>query len=340
MSRKPTYEDLERLVQKLKKQSSLEREELYRSLFESNHSIMLIVDPEAGEIVDANARACAFYGYSKQEMTKMKVTDINTLPEEKVFRVIEQVNAEKKGNFHFEHRLANGELRNVQVFTGPIKLQGRNLFFSIILDVTERLRAEKKIRKQNQFLNTVIEALTYPFYVIDAESYQIVMANSMTAPEKDWQGRTCYALTHHRKSPCHYDAEHPCPLEEVKRLREPVVVEHVHYDKEGQKRNVEVNAYPIFDDSGNLIQIIEYCVDVTRRKELEQEREKLIADLQEALSEVKTLSGFLPICMSCKKIRDDKGYWNQIEAYIRDHSEAEFSHGICPDCAKKLYHQL
>ena len=63
----------------------------------------------------------------------------------------------------------------------------------------------------------------------------------------------------------------------------------------------------------------------------------MIRDLQKALSEVKKLSGFLPICASCKKIRDDKGYWNQVEVYIRDHSEAQFSHGICPDCKKKLY---
>jgi hypothetical protein len=63
-------------------------------------------------------------------------------------------------------------------------------------------------------------------------------------------------------------------------------------------------------------------------------------ELQKALSEIKTLSGLLPICSSCKKIRDDKGYWNQIELYIRDRSEAEFSHGICPPCAEKLYGYL
>lgn len=60
-------------------------------------------------------------------------------------------------------------------------------------------------------------------------------------------------------------------------------------------------------------------------------------ELQDALSKVKLLGGLLPICASCKKIRDDKGYWQQIEAYIRDHSEAEFSHGICPECARTLY---
>ena len=71
-----------------------------------------------------------------------------------------------------------------------------------------------------------------------------------------------------------------------------------------------------------------------------REKEKLIIELQEALSKVKLLSGFLPICANCKKIRDDKGYWKQVEQYIHEHSEAEFSHGICPDCSKKLYPEL
>jgi len=77
--------------------------------------------------------------------------------------------------------------------------------------------------------------------------------------------------------------------------------------------------------------------EVVERKRAEQDKEKVIVQLRRALAEVKKLSGLLPICASCKKIRDDKGYWQQIEAYIRDHSEAEFSHGICPECAKKLY---
>lgn len=68
-----------------------------------------------------------------------------------------------------------------------------------------------------------------------------------------------------------------------------------------------------------------------------KEKTAAIESLNKALEEVETLSGFLPICASCKKIRDDKGYWNQIEAYISDHSEAQFSHGICPDCTKTLY---
>ena len=76
------------------------------------------------------------------------------------------------------------------------------------------------------------------------------------------------------------------------------------------------------------------------RQRAEREREKLIEELQEALASVKTLRGLLPICSSCKKVRDDRGYWNQIESFVRERSEAAFSHSICPECEKKLYSEL
>jgi PAS domain S-box-containing protein len=77
--------------------------------------------------------------------------------------------------------------------------------------------------------------------------------------------------------------------------------------------------------------------DITDRKQAELEREKLIRELQTALNQVRQLSGLLPICAYCKKVRDDRGYWTQIEAYVRNHSEAEFSHGVCPDCEAKHF---
>ncbi len=79
---------------------------------------------------------------------------------------------------------------------------------------------------------------------------------------------------------------------------------------------------------------------LAHRKAAEKEREKLIGKLQQALAKVKKLSGLLPICASCKKIRDDRGYWNQIESYIREHSEADFTHSLCPECVEKMYPHL
>jgi response regulator RpfG family c-di-GMP phosphodiesterase len=86
--------------------------------------------------------------------------------------------------------------------------------------------------------------------------------------------------------------------------------------------------------SGLLVRSILHAIE---RKKMENEKEKLLQELRAALAKVKLLSGFLPICASCKKIRDDKGYWQQIEGYISEHSEAEFSHGLCNECAKRLY---
>lgn len=97
---------------------------------------------------------------------------------------------------------------------------------------------------------------------------------------------------------------------------------------------------PIINDDGTVETVICTSKNITLRKIAEDELKEKNEKLLKALEEIKTLSGLLPICASCKNIRDDKGYWNQIESYIREHTDAEFSHSICPECAKKLYPDL
>ncbi len=114
------------------------------------------------------------------------------------------------------------------------------------------------------------------------------------------------------------------------------------YEKEYRRKDgtifpVELRTTLLRDEAGNPSGLWAIVRDISERRRVEQERETLISELQQALSEIKTLSGLLPICASCKKIRDDKGYWNQIESYIVTHSDAQFSHGLCPECAQKLY---
>jgi PAS domain S-box-containing protein len=107
--------------------------------------------------------------------------------------------------------------------------------------------------------------------------------------------------------------------------------------KNGQVFPSLISASILHDSRGEVIGIMGVSRDITRQKDVEAEREQLILELQEAVAKIKTLRGLVPICSSCKKIRDDQGFWQQLEVYIQEHSDAEFSHGLCPDCAKKLY---
>ena len=103
---------------------------------------------------------------------------------------------------------------------------------------------------------------------------------------------------------------------------------------------MRANFSPAFFSDGSVSGVIGVFEDITERRLVEKDRERLIRELREALSKIKTLSGLIPICASCKKVRDDKGYWNQIDAYFRDHIDIDFSHGLCPECAKKCYDDL
>jgi PAS domain S-box-containing protein len=132
-----------------------ESEQRYSSLFKDNHSVMLLIDPESADIVEANPAACSFYGWSQEELTSMKITDINMLPNEQTFQEIEQAKSESRQHFFFRHRLANEEIRDVEVYSGPISLHGKELLYSIIHDITERKRTEEEEKKlEGQLLQT------------------------------------------------------------------------------------------------------------------------------------------------------------------------------------------
>jgi transcriptional regulator with PAS, ATPase and Fis domain len=105
----------------------------------------------------------------------------------------------------------------------------------------------------------------------------------------------------------------------------------------GKKRYLIFDASPIYSQDGKLLGVVETLQDITVLKQMEEEKERLNCELREALNQIKTLSGLIPICAACKKIRDDKGYWNQLEQYLEEHSDAEFSHGLCPECFQEYF---
>ncbi len=169
----------------------------------------------------------------------------------------------------------------------------------------------------------------------------------------DLEGRICFANSAFCKmfeySPAQVMGKQAMELftgKEIRNFADLITVIDISKDdtieltvKSGENRRfiVEVAASSVTSGSGAIVGRMASFVDITRKKEIEAEKDNLIGKLNDALRRIRTLRGIIPICAACKKIRDDKGIWNQIELYIRDHSDADFSHGLCPECSKKLY---
>lgn len=168
------------------------------------------------------------------------------------------------------------------------------------------------------------------------KNYTIMMANDSYWTEfgplpDNKKSVKCY--DHRPGASCHTDN---CPLTQIMRGSDKYVCEP-RKEKNGVVHHFIVTAKPLFDSSGRAVGIIESFQEISERKRLEDEKVYLIEELKKSLEQVRVLSGLIPICTSCKKVRDDQGFWTQVEAYISKHSEAQFSHGICPDCVRKLY---
>jgi len=172
------------------------------------------------------------------------------------------------------------------------------------------------------------------FVSVHDNEFRLVKANKSLADffgkkPKELIGKHCYELMHNTQEPWP-----DCPHLKAIEKQEVITVE---IEEPHLKRSLLVTCSPLFDKNGMPIGSVHVARDITELKQKEEEREKLIIEIQDALEKVKILSGLVPICANCKKIRDDKGYWNQIEGYIQKYSELKFSHGMCPECSDKLY---
>jgi PAS domain S-box-containing protein len=456
------FDDITR--RKVTEETLRSSEERFRGMFEKHSAVMLLIEPKTGRILDANKAAERFYGYTKSQLVSMSIQDINVLPPDDVEAQRNLALKEKRNYFVFPHRLADGEVRTVEVHSSPIEQNGALILFSIIHDITERKLAEELLESANEYNRTLIEASVDPFIIIatDGKISDVNAATEkitgysrheligtqfsfyLTEPDKAMAGYqqvfkdglvkdyelqvqhkdghvtpvTCSASVYRDRSGevvgvfaaarditerkrlenerfemdqkfrlafenanigvclvdlqgkilrvnnkiceifgyekpelegmtvnsiAHPDDRNVSPnfishaLEgEYKRLE----FEKRYYHKFGHVIFGKVSSSLASDAQGKPLYFISHIQDVSESKRLEKEKESLIIELQQALSQVKKLSGFLPICSSCKKIRDDAGYWNEVESYISEHSDTKFSHGICPDCMRKLYPEV
>lgn len=257
-------------ARKLTEQALRESEARYRTLFDESRDGIFITTTE-GTIVEANPSFLNMFGYTRDELVGMNISKIYVDPTDReAYREeIERIGSVKDYPLKLKRR-DGGEMDCTATATLRRGEDGTILgYHGVMREVTDQIRAEKRIREQNYFLNSLLESVTHPFYVLDAKNHAVLMANSAARKTFPDGGTTCYSLTHGRTEPCN-TSQHPCPIKEVKKTGKPVTVEHVHYDRQGVPKNVEVFAYPIFDGEGNVSKIVEYAVDVSDRKRTEK----------------------------------------------------------------------
>lgn len=220
----------------------------------------------------------------------------------------------------------------IGLFTSLFMLVGIHYIAPIFVNMNIK---EEELRRSETQLRTIIETSHDGICSIDAEGRTQIFNRRMEEmfgyTQEERRGRPISEMIY---------GDGKAVMAGIIERRKRGVKEH--YDlrlvrKDGSDFWAFVSAAPIIGEKDELKGAFAMITDITDRKKLEAEREVMVASLQEALAKVKTLRGLLPICASCKKIRDDKGYWSRIETYIGAHTEAEFSHSICPDCRKKLY---
>ncbi len=175
------------------------------------------------------------------------------------------------GKNKFETKLLlNNEYLWFQIMTFPIQENNKIVsVMKICKDITERVKNKQDVLTQKEFLNNVLNSIPHPLYVIDVETYNIVLANRATNFNEFSDFKTCYALTHNLNSPS-IESGFSCPVDIIKKTKKSCVTEHIHYDKNKEKRVFEVHGFPIFDDNNNLIQVIEYNIDISEKKKLEE----------------------------------------------------------------------
>ncbi|MBU2513293.1 PAS domain S-box protein [bacterium] len=205
--------------------------------------------------------------------------------------------------------------------------------FSSGEDITESRQAEIDLKRSEEKLKLVMDGVLVPIVFVDSE----LRYNFVNKAYTDWYNTSKEDIEgkYIRDLLAEDVFERALPHYHTVLSGKPVTFENKTI-REGEEKYVSVNLVPHCRED-KVVGFFSTIMDITDRKQAEEERNKTITQLQDALETIKKLSGLLPICSNCKKVRDDKGYWNQIESYIEQHSEAQFSHGLCQECAELLY---
>ena len=317
-------------------------EEKYRVIVENASLGIYQVTPE-GHYITVNKAFARIFGYgSRDELVYSTMNSVQALyahPEDREW-YLEQIKKQGHCTFEVQSRRKDGTWGWVLNRMRSVKDDHGNVMYSegFVEDISEKKWALQVLQEREERFSIAFCANPAPVVITTVEEGRFIDINDqwlriMGYVREEMIGRTAYELTiwtnHHAREKMIQKLTRQGFLhEELVWLR----------TKGGKIKDILWSAKIIRHNDHDVILSLAY--DFTERKQTVEEREKLIIELEKALAEVKKLSGLLPICAHCKKIRNDEGYWEQIEIFIKERSDADFSHSVCPACVNKLYPEL
>ena len=312
-----------------------ESEGKYNQFFRTSRDCVFITSKD-GSWIDLNDAAVELFGYSsREELMQVKISNLYVNPEERIKHnsIIAERGYSKE--FPVDLRRKDGTVRHTLITSvARYDAEGNVIGFQgTIRDITERKRAEEALRASEERYRSLASSID-SMYLVDKDCrYMFVNEQCRRRygiPLKDIIGK--------RYNDFHSEGNSEKFAKIVKDVFETGKAIQMEHLSERDKSFFLRTFSPAMDQEGKSIAAVTIVSkDITERKRAEEALEEERRQLRQALDEVRTLRGIVPICANCKKIRDDEGYWNQVEKYVSDHTEAKFSHGICPDCIKIVY---
>lgn len=307
----------------------------YRLLHESMMDAFVRVDM-AGRILESNSAYQAMLGYTAEDLLELNYTDLT--PEKwhpSEARIIEEqvLRQGYSDVYEKEYRRKDGTVFPVEVRTFLLRDDAGQpvTMWAIVRNITARKQLEEAISRVSSEWQTTFDSASDLVMLMDKD-FRITRLNRaamsfLGVPYDQVLGKHCYELMHGTDVP-----PPECPYVKMK-----MSMSHEKAELFLPERNIwaSISVDPVFDQTGELSSVVHIVRDITELKQLEDQLIHRNQELEESLARVKKLEGIISICMYCKKIRNEEHAWDQLESYISQHTDARFSHGICPECVAK-----